>query len=84
MSYEECIKACQESLEACNNCFQACLGEDHVQMMVDCIKLDRECADICSYAVQAMTRNSPFVQEICTLCAKICEDCARRVCKTRP
>lgn len=45
-------------------------------MMVPCIRLDRECADACSYAMQAMTRNSPFVKEICELCAKICDRCA--------
>jgi len=81
MSYEECIKACQECLEACNNCFQACLNEEHVKMMAGCIRLDRECADISSYAIQAMTRNSPFVKEICDLCARICEECAEECAK---
>lgn len=73
--YEDCLKACIECLEACNNCFDACLKEEHIQMMAGCIRLDRECADVCSYAAQAITRNSPFVQEICKLCAQICDAC---------
>ena len=73
--YEDCLKACIECLEACNNCFDACLKEEHIKMMAGCIRLDRECADVCSYAAQAITRNSPFVQEICKLCAQICDAC---------
>lgn len=44
--------------------------------MAECIRLDRECAEANSYAIQAMTRNSPFAKEICELCATICERCA--------
>lgn len=49
-------------------------------MMAECIRLDRECADICAYAAESMARNSPFVQQICQLCAKICEACGNE-CK---
>lgn len=75
--YEECLKACLECLEACNVCFDACLKENHMKMMADCNRLNRECADICAFAAQAMTRNSPFTKQILELCATVCERCAK-------
>jgi Domain of Unknown Function (DUF326) len=46
-------------------------------MMANCIRLDRECSDICSFAAEMMARNSPFINEICELCAKVCEACGK-------
>jgi hypothetical protein len=79
--YDECLEACIECLKACNTCFDACLREDDIKMMAGCIQLDRACADACAFAIQAMTTNSPFVKEICRLCADICESCARECAK---
>ena len=73
--YQVCIDACIECIDACNVCFDACLEEDHMKMMADCIRLDRECADICALAVKSMQSNSPFANEICNLCAVICKAC---------
>lgn len=74
--YEECLEACKQCLEACNHCYSACLGEEDVKMMADCIRSDRECADVCALAITAMQTNSPNVREICGLCAEICASCA--------
>ncbi|EZH64198.1 four-helix bundle copper-binding protein [Geomicrobium sediminis] len=76
MSYQDCIQACLECMEQCNRCFDDCLKEDNVNMMAKCIRLNRECADICAFAVQAMQTNSQFTNQICELCAEICEACA--------
>lgn len=46
-------------------------------MMSNCIRLDIECADICSFAANAMQSNSPFAEQICKLCAEICEACGK-------
>lgn len=78
--YEECIKACLECMEACNVCFDACLKQDDVKMMAACIRLDKDCADICAFAAKAMQTNSPFASQICQLCADICEACGNE-CK---
>ena len=71
------VSACQE---ACNICFDACLQEDDVAMMAECIRLDRECADMCNHLEQAILRGSPFVSELAAVCAKICEACGNE-CK---
>lgn len=74
--YEECIEACIRCMNACNVCYVSCLKEFELAELLDCIALDRECADICAYAAQAMSRNSPFVKELCELCIKVCQACA--------
>ncbi len=73
--YQDCIQACLECIEACNVCFDSCLKEDNVKMMAECNRLDRECAEICGMAVTAMQTGSRFVNQICGLCADICDAC---------
>ncbi|PYZ91964.1 four-helix bundle copper-binding protein [Salipaludibacillus keqinensis] len=74
------INTLHECMEACNHCFDACLEEDDVKMMAGCIRLDRECADICGYLEQALGRGTPFASELASVCAKICEECGNE-CK---
>lgn len=76
----ELIQILQECMEACNHCYDACLKEDDVKMMAECIRTDRECADFCGYFAQALSRNTPFVSEQAIACAKICEACGNE-CK---
>ncbi|WP_342561336.1 four-helix bundle copper-binding protein [Paenibacillus sp. FSL R7-0345] len=73
IQYQECIDACIKCMNACNYSYVSSLKEYDLASLRESIRLDRECADICSYAVQAMTRQSPFVVEILRLCAEICE-----------
>ncbi|KKK33387.1 ferredoxin [Salinicoccus sediminis] len=78
MSHEQnrnLIQTLHECAEACNHCYDACLKEENVKMMAECIRLDRECADICSYLEHALTRNTPFGSELAAVCAEICEAC---------
>ncbi len=81
VQYEECIKACLDCLEACNTCFSSCLKETDIDMMRECIILDRECADICILAITAMQTESRNMKEICALCALICRSCAEECAK---
>lgn len=76
IQYQECIDACMKCMDACNYSYVSSLKEYDLAALRETIQLDRECADICSFAIQAMTRQSPFVVEILRLCADICERCA--------
>ncbi|MGO4927902.1 four-helix bundle copper-binding protein [Fundicoccus sp. Sow4_F4] len=67
------VAACQK---ACNFCFDACLKEDHVQMMTECIRSDRECADLCGVVLTFAQRDSKVLPEIVAACAKACQLCA--------
>ncbi|KNH20626.1 MAG: four-helix bundle copper-binding protein [Priestia megaterium] len=79
-NYQTVIQTLHDCMSACNHCFDACLKEENVGMMVDCIRFDRECADICGYLEQALERGTPFVAELAGVCAEICEKCGNE-CK---
>lgn len=64
-----------ECQQVCNECFDACLEEEHVGMMVDCIRTDRECADVCALVSTYVTRESVITKELIQLCATICQAC---------
>ncbi len=78
--FQHCIDECIKCMLACNHCYDACLKEDHLAGMKECIRLDRECADICTFSAQAMSRNSSYVKELCRICADVCEACGNE-CK---
>ena len=70
------IEASVECWLACEVCSDACLGEENVAEMVRCIRLDRDCAEMCRAATGAMVRGSDMVAEICRACADLCAACA--------
>jgi hypothetical protein len=79
MSHEEfqsCIDACQECATECIHCADACLHENDVKMLSRCIKLDYECADICTLTAKMLAGGSEFHKEFGEICANICDACA--------
>jgi hypothetical protein len=66
---------------ACENCATACLGEEDVKHMADCIKLDRDCADICAQAARLLKRNSVIAHQYLVLCEEICRFCGDECAK---
>jgi hypothetical protein len=73
--YRSCIDACARCAAACDHCADACLGEPDVKMMADCIRLDRDYAEICWLAAALMSRGSRFAAALCRVCADVCEAC---------
>jgi hypothetical protein len=73
--YQSCIEACLKCAAICNHCASSCTKEEDVKMMARCIQLDMECAAICYAAAQLMSLGSNKSEEICGICAKICEEC---------
>lgn len=65
-----------ECIYTCNNCFYACLEEEDVKMMKECIRLDKECAVTCATALQTMHEKTCFRQDILEVCEKMCRACA--------
>lgn len=60
----------------CEACASACLHEEHVGMMIHCIELDRDCADVCTLTAKLLERNSEIAHKILVICAEICQRCA--------
>lgn len=74
--YESCIDACETCAVECEHCATACLQEPDAAARSRCIMLLRDCADICALATRWMARGSNYANEICGLCARICDACA--------
>jgi hypothetical protein len=43
--------------------------------MAACIRLDRDCAEICWGAAAFMSRGSQFAADLCRVCAEVCDAC---------
>lgn len=80
-SLREGIEACLECMNACNYCYISNLKEFELAELRECIRLDRETADICGFTASAISRGTPYLREICELCAKVCRDCAKECSK---
>ena len=60
----------------CSHCAMACLDEKDVEMMVKCIRLDIDCADICRLTASLLSRGSEHGNHLLKECAEVCEACA--------
>ena len=68
MSHEKhasCIEACVRCAQECEHCADACLGEPDVKRMAECIRLDRDCAQMCWTAAALVSRGSHFAADLC-------------------
>ena len=74
--FQECIEACLDCAIECERCSAACLKEQDVKMMVKCIQLDRDCADICTVAARLLARVSKHGIHMMKECAEVCDKCA--------
>ena len=74
---QSCIDMCSKCVQLCQECINLCLQESNVRDRMYCIKTLQDCAEICSTAVCFMSRGSGHIREICTVCAAVCESCAK-------
>lgn len=67
--YKSCIEACNVCAVYCDSCATACLQEDDVKMMAECIRLDIQCAQICRLAASFMAQevNMPRISAVYVL-----------------
>lgn len=72
----ELINTLNHCAAVCSHCAAACLGEKDVNEMVDCIRLDMDCADICRLVASFVARESVHANHLMRECAEICEACA--------
>ena len=65
----------------CNHCYNECLNESDVNMMLRCIELDRDCADICQLTASMLSRGSELSRQMLEVCAEVCKECADECAK---
>lgn len=68
-----CIEECLHCAVRCTACADACLAEDHVAELRQCIRLDLDCADLCALGARLGVRRTGGNEE--TLCRAL-EACA--------
>lgn len=62
-----------QCITACEVCADACL--DAPEPMQACIRLDRDCAEICALASRYVARGSAYAGRVLRLCIVICDAC---------
>jgi uncharacterized membrane protein len=77
----EAIETLNRCATTCTACADACLGEQHVQDLTRCIRLNLDCADICQTTSRTLTRQVQPEQNVLRMlldtCANICRSCGQ-------
>lgn len=71
------IESLQNCVTTCEYCADACLNEENLSSLVTCIRLDRDCADICAAGLSLLIRDSGYTNPVIELCEQICAECAK-------
>lgn len=56
--FTACIQTCVECAQACEHCADSCLSEEDLQTMAECVRHDRDFAEICWMATAYMSPGS--------------------------
>jgi hypothetical protein len=70
------IKTLNDCAAACNHCADACLDEENIAHMVDCIRTDRVCAETCSSTAKILSMSFGPLDELLKFCERVCGACA--------
>ncbi|MCW3090947.1 MAG: hypothetical protein JWP81_2016 [Ferruginibacter sp.] len=72
----ELIDALNNCAVECSHCAMACLEEEDVKMLTNCIRLDLDCAEICRTTATLLSRGSEHGNHLLKECAEVCKKCA--------
>lgn len=76
---KDCMAVCLSCAHICNRCGDDMIGMEahhNARLTNRCIRLCRDCADICMLTAQWMGRMSLLSSHLCRLCAEVCDVCA--------
>jgi hypothetical protein len=73
------IEALNDCAQACSACADDCLSEEHVQNLIKCIRLNLDCADVCSTTMRVVSRQTEYdanvTRPLLEACAAACRAC---------
>jgi hypothetical protein len=79
--YQEILRDLLDCSIACEQCVIDCISGSYPQKMDKCIRLARDCKDVCALQAKYISRNSPIAQHLMAVCEDLCrlcaEECAR-------
>ena len=83
MRNEKLISDLSDCAAKCNYCADACLDEQDVKMMVQCIRMDRICAETCAATAKVLALNvsKEDVKGLVDFCEEICRKCEEECAK---
>src|ERR1043165_7858318 len=55
-SLTECIELCQRCVASCTACADECLGQADMALLLRCIRLNLDCADVCTTIARLLSR----------------------------
>ena len=77
---KNCILACLECVYSCTACADACLAEESVAELRDCIRTNLDCADVCDSTAKVLARHTGTTTErlriVLQACRAMCHACA--------
>ena len=78
---DELIKKLDICIAACNFCASACLKEENVKMMAQCIANNLDCAEVCRATAVLLARDSKHGKHLLKECMELCEACVAECSK---
>src|SRR5690349_19429778 len=71
-----CIEECYDCALTCASCADACLAEQAVAQLRQCIRLDLDCADVCiatgALAIRRTGSNEDILRQLLRVCLSAC------------
>ena len=74
----QAIEVLVDCATTCTQCADACLSESDPSEMVRCIRLDLDCADICTATSRVLARQSEYDADVTTAVVEACRTVCRR------
>lgn len=73
------IEAILDCAQACSACADACLAEDNVSQLAQCIRLELDCADQCEATTRVLSRQTEYdanvTRVVIEACKQVCKSC---------
>jgi Domain of Unknown Function (DUF326) len=73
------IDALSDCAQACTACADDCLSEETVADLTKCIRLDLDCADVCTAALRVVSRQTDYdanvTRPVLEACIVTCQSC---------
>jgi hypothetical protein len=70
------LTALMDCASYCDLCAAACLREKDIHNLINCIRSDLDCAEMCRVTAAMLARSSDCISTVCAACAEICAFCA--------
>ena len=74
-----CIDECYACGMSCNICADACLGEEMLRELTQCIRLNNDCADVClatgALSARRTGSDEELIRRMLDACVVACRNC---------